>query len=592
METEMMLDHASGILMHVTSLPSRYGIGEFGRPVIEWLDQLVAMRQSIWQVLPLGPTGYGDSPYQSPSAFAGNPMLIGIELLVEARWLSEREAAALMELPDGSVDFERLIPIKSALLQTAAQRFLRYSEGSPARQRFEQFCRREAAWLEDYAVFTALKERETLRPWFDWPEPWRHYSLDHLARARRALEDVVAEKKVLQFFFHEQWLTMRKEAARRRLWILGDIPIFVAHDSAEVWSDRTLFQLNGDGDPTVVAGVPPDYFSATGQRWGNPLYDWPVHQRSGFEWWAKRLGRAMDLYDWVRVDHFRGFVDYWEIPADEPLATRGCWRPSPGRELFESMRQRFGDGLNIVAEDLGVLSEEVTALREAFGFPGMRILQFAFGTDPGAPAFLPEVYVRNTVAYTGTHDNDTVVSWFHEQHAFAGAMRKGEAGLHEAPGPPRKGDPLGDDRSAVAFKGWRGGVSTAGRSGPGQRGPHERPGHHHGQLALAAETGSTHGGNPGPAGRADPGYRSEAGWSDIHMNWTLMDCTRRSRGRGKRHCFGRSAPIPKAAWRFASRHSPHGSWIQRTFDRWMSSLSMNREGTASNLEYQMRHQPI
>jgi len=415
METEMMLDHASGILMHVTSLPSRYGIGEFGRPVIEWLDQLVAMRQSIWQVLPLGPTGYGDSPYQSPSAFAGNPMLIGIEWLVEARWLSEREAAALMELPDGSVDFERLIPIKSALLQTAAQRFLRYSEGSPARQRFEQFCRREAAWLEDYAVFTALKERETLRPWFDWPEPWRHYSLDHLARARRALEDVVAEKKVLQFFFHEQWLTMRKEAARRRLWILGDIPIFVAHDSAEVWSDRTLFQLNRDGDPTVVAGVPPDYFSATGQRWGNPLYDWPVHQRSGFEWWAKRLGRAMDLYDWVRVDHFRGFVDYWEIPADEPLATRGCWRPSPGRELFESMRQRFGDGLNIVAEDLGVLSEEVTALREAFGFPGMRILQFAFGTDPGAPAFLPEVYVRNTVAYTGTHDNDTVVSWFHDQ---------------------------------------------------------------------------------------------------------------------------------------------------------------------------------
>lgn len=411
----MILDLTSGILMHVTSLPSRYGVGEFGRPVIEWLDQLVAMRQSIWQVLPLGPTGYGDSPYQSPSAFAGNPMLIGIEMLREDKWLSEAETAPLTELPAERVDYERLIPIKSALLQTAAQRFLRYSNGTPARQRFEQFCRHEAAWLDDYAVFAALKERETLRPWFDWPEMWCRYSPDLRGRARSLLEDVIAEKKVIQFFFSEQWVAMRKEAARRKLWILGDMPIFVAHDSAEVWCERSLFQLDAAGQPTVVAGVPPDYFSATGQRWGNPLYDWPVHQRFGFGWWARRLGRAMELYDWVRVDHFRGFVDYWEIPVDEPLATRGRWRPSPGRELFDAMRRQFGDGLNIVAEDLGVLSEEVTGLREAFGFPGMRILQFAFGTDPGASTFLPEVYVRNTVAYTGTHDNDTVVSWFHDR---------------------------------------------------------------------------------------------------------------------------------------------------------------------------------
>jgi 4-alpha-glucanotransferase len=411
----MTLDFDSGLLMHVTSLPSRYGVGELGRPVVEWLDEMAEMRQGIWQVLPLGPTGYGDSPYQSPSAFAGNPILIGIELLLEAGWLSEAEAIPLTGLSADRVDYERLIPIKSALLQTAAQRFLRYAEGSPAHQRFRQFCEQERDWLESYAVFTALKERETLRPWFDWPEPWRTYSAAEFARARALLADVVAEKQVIQFFFHEQWGAMRAEAARRHIRILGDIPIFVAHDSAEVWSGRRLFQLDESGQPTVVAGVPPDYFSATGQRWGNPLYDWPVHERSGFEWWARRLMRAMALYDAVRVDHFRGFVDYWEIPADEPLATKGQWRPSPGHQLFKALRDRFGGTLQIVAEDLGVLSREVAGLREAFGFPGMRILQFAFGTDPGAPTFLPEVYVHNTVAYTGTHDNDTVVGWFHDQ---------------------------------------------------------------------------------------------------------------------------------------------------------------------------------
>jgi 4-alpha-glucanotransferase len=411
----MKPDFESGILLHVTSLPSRFGVGEFGSPVLAWLDEMVQMRQTLWQVLPLGPTGYGDSPYQSPSAFAGNPMLIGMELLQQAKWLSAIETAPLTELAQETVDYERLIPIKSALLQTAAQRFLRYAKGDPQWERFELFCEQESEWLESYALFTALKERETLRPWFEWPEQWRHHASADAARASGLLDDVIAEKKVLQFFFHEQWAAMRAAAADRGIRILGDIPIFVAHDSAEVWSERELFLLDREGQPRVVAGVPPDYFSATGQRWGNPLYDWPVHQRTRFEWWARRLGKAMELYDSVRVDHFRGFVDYWEIPADEPLATKGQWRPSPGRELFEAMHERFGDRLRIVAEDLGVLSEEVTGLREAFGFPGMRILQFAFGTDPGAPTFLPEVYVRNTVAYTGTHDNDTVVSWFHDQ---------------------------------------------------------------------------------------------------------------------------------------------------------------------------------
>jgi len=342
-------------------------------------------------------------------------MLIGVETLQQAGWLSEVELLQLEGLASDTVEYEKLIPIKSALLQTAAQRFLRYAEGRPEYERYGQFCDREKDWLHSYAVFTALKERETLRPWFDWPDPWRSFSPDIYARAQRMLGEVIAEKKVLQFFFHEQWAAARQAAAERNIRILGDMPIFVAHDSAEVWSDRRLFQLDADGQPKVVAGVPPDYFSATGQRWGNPLYDWPEHQRTGFQWWAGRLRKAMDLCDGVRVDHFRGFVDYWEIPSDEPLATKGQWRPSPGRELFDTLRQGFGDALQIVAEDLGVLSKEVTALREAFGFPGMRILQFAFGTDPGAQTFLPEVYVPNTVAYTGTHDNDTIVSWFHDR---------------------------------------------------------------------------------------------------------------------------------------------------------------------------------
>lgn len=411
----MTLDFESGILMHVTSLPSRFGVGEFGAPVIAWLDEMVEMRQCIWQVLPLGPTGYGDSPYQSPSSFAGNPLLIGTELLCAQGWLSEPELAPLTQLRSDTVEYEKLIPIKSALLQTAAQRFLARAVDSPERKRFEQFREIEKNWLDDYGVFAAIKEQESLRPWFEWPEPWRTYSAETLNHARLMLAEVIAEKQVLQFFFHEQWSNMREAAVERGIRILGDIPIFVSHDSTEVWANRELFHLDDKGDPTSVAGVPPDYFSATGQRWGNPLYHWPAHERSGFEWWSRRLHRAMELYDWVRVDHFRGFVDYWEIPADEPLATRGRWQPSPGEELFRTMRDSVGDSLHIVAEDLGVLSAEVTRLREQFGFPGMRILQFAFGNDPGAPTFLPEVYVRNTVAYTGTHDNDTVVSWFHDK---------------------------------------------------------------------------------------------------------------------------------------------------------------------------------
>jgi len=401
--------------MHVTSLPSRFGVGELGRPVLSWLDEMAEMQQVVWQVLPLGPTGYGDSPYQSPSAFAGNPLLIGLEILCEEGWLHRAELEPLESLSKALVDYEKLIPIKSALLQTATQRFLTTPPGHEARKDFHSFCVDESSWLENYALFAALKDRECLRPWWEWPAEFRDFTDKNVESARKLVTDVVEEKKVQQFFFYRQWTAMCQAAADRNITILGDMPIFVAHDSAEVWSGRQMFHLDPDGQPTVIAGVPPDYFSATGQRWGNPLYNWTLHKQDDFAWWTSRLRRALALHDSIRIDHFRGFVDYWEIPASETSALNGRWMPSPGKALFETVEKNLGEQLPIIAEDLGVLSQEVASLREEFGFPGMRILQFAFGTDPLAHTFLPEAYVQNCVAYTGTHDNDTVVGWFHDE---------------------------------------------------------------------------------------------------------------------------------------------------------------------------------
>lgn len=408
----MIFDSASGILLHPTALPGPYGIGEFGQPVIDWLDQLVAMGQTFWQVLPLGPTGYGDSPYQSPSSFAGNPLLISIGLLCEEGWLTREEVEPLTRLPSDHVQFEPLIPMKTALLHQAARRVLALPDGHDLRRQFRSFCESEAWWLDDFAVFASLKERHDLKPWFEWPAPDRNQGP---GRRPFDLTRAIEQIKVLQFLFHEQWQAMRGAAQRRGIRIIGDIPIFVAHDSAEVWASRDLFQLDAAGQPTVVAGVPPDYFAVAGQRWGNPLYEWAVHQADDFAWWRRRIGKALDLYDAVRVDHFRGFVDYWEIPASEPTAIKGHWRPAPGRELFTVLREEFGDRLQIIAEDLGVMSRQVDELRDAFGFPGMRVLQFAFGTDPRSKRFLPQAYVRNCVACTGTHDNDTIVGWFNDK---------------------------------------------------------------------------------------------------------------------------------------------------------------------------------
>lgn len=397
------------MLLHPTSLPGAGGIGELGQEARNWVDFLAAAGQRLWQVMPLGPTGYGDSPYQCFSAFAGNPYLIDTTALVAAGWLEEAALAELAELPRDRVDFGAIYQRKVALLAEAAGRFLASPEGSEHGP-FGAFCRANAAWLDDYALFMALKEEAGGSGWGDWPETLRRREPDALAAASARLAPGVARHKVWQYWFAEQWRVLRAYAKGRGVRVIGDMPIFVALDSADVWANPELFVLDAAGRPTVVAGVPPDYFSATGQRWGNPLYRWDVMRARGFAWWTERLRATLELVDIVRVDHFRGFAAYWEIPAEEPTAVRGRWVDAPGRELFEALRAGLGE-LPIIAEDLGVITPDVEALRDEFALPGMKVLQFAFGGDAHDP-YLPHNYVKNCVVYTGTHDNDTTLGWY------------------------------------------------------------------------------------------------------------------------------------------------------------------------------------
>lgn len=409
----MLFSRESGILLHPTSLPGKYGIGDLGAETIAWLDHLVAAGQKLWQVLPLGPTGYGDSPYQGLSSFAGNPMLISLDLLVENELLDAEALEIIPRLPDGGVYFEKVIQPKQALLQKAAQRFL-YEVPVKRLRDYVAFCEKESWWLDDFALYVAIKERQKLRPWADWPEEYRRRDPEAMSHARERLFDAIEEQKALQFFFFQQWTAVRKAANERGIRIVGDMPIFVAHDSADVWASPELFQLDDQGQPTVIAGVPPDYFSKTGQRWGNPLYRWDLMAEDGYAWWKKRVSKTLELVDIVRVDHFRGFAAYWEIPADEPTAINGKWVDGPGKPFFEEIVKAFGETLPILAEDLGNITEDVIALRDDFNMPGMRILQFAFGTDPMKHTFLPDAYIENCIAYSGTHDNDTVCGWFHD----------------------------------------------------------------------------------------------------------------------------------------------------------------------------------
>jgi 4-alpha-glucanotransferase len=419
----MKFERASGVLLHPTSLPGPYGIGEIGPEAYRFADFLQATGQKIWQILPLGPTSYGDSPYQSPSTFAGNPLWISFDLLVEDQLLTPAQLDSFPSFPANQVDFGPVIIARMKVLETVCVHFS--NNASPVLQaEFEAFCAQNASWLDDYALFAALKDAHGGVPWTQWAPELAQRAPGALVAARKKYDVEIRNMRIIQFLFEHQWKRLRAYCAERRIKFVGDIPIFVAHDSADVWAHPGLFFLKPDGHPSVVAGVPPDYFSATGQLWGNPLYNWKAHKAQNYDWWMARLQRVLKMVDIVRIDHFRGFEAYWEVPGDAPTAMNGKWIKGPDRHIFDVLRSRMGE-LPIIAEDLGVITDEVDALRDHCGFPGMRILQFAFGTDERAAEFRPESYPPHCCVYTGTHDNDTTVGWFHSQ-AGEGSTRTQE----------------------------------------------------------------------------------------------------------------------------------------------------------------------
>jgi len=401
---------ASGILLHPTSLPGPFGIGDLGPSAYQFVDFLNNAKQKLWQVLPLNPTGYGDSPYQTFSAFAGNPLLISIDELLEQGVLGRADVAIKRRFPEDAVDFGAVIPYKYKVLQHAAANFFA-SATAQQRSEFETFCTSNAHWLTDYALFMAAKAQHEGAMWTKWaPTQRRRRSSAWQEWCDRAHNQIAAHRYA-QFEFFRQWERLKRYCSDRGIRIMGDIPIYVALDSSDVWSHPEMFDLDEEGFPTKIAGVPPDYFSATGQLWGNPIYRWDVMKRDGYSWWIARFAAALKRFDILRLDHFRGFEAYWEVPAGETTATNGRWVPGPGAELFEVLEQQFGE-LPIVAENLGVITPAVEAIRMRFGFPGMALLQFAFGIDPQGPSFRPHNYVRELVAYTGGHDNDSTVGWW------------------------------------------------------------------------------------------------------------------------------------------------------------------------------------
>jgi 4-alpha-glucanotransferase len=429
----MSFPRTSGILLHPTSLPSRGGIGDFGPAAYQFVDSLASACQGLWQVLPLGPLGYGNSPYSSTSAFAGNPLLISLERLASYGWI-DREKIAHLESESGPVAYDRIFGAKLPLLFEAGRGFIA-SASAGARERFERFCEENAWWLDDFVLFDALRSRHKLASWNEWPAELARREESALARTRKDLADDLKVRSALQFAFYEQWQALRRYCSERKIRIAGDVAIFVNYDSADVWMHRDLFRLNGNLESEVVSGVPPDFFSKTGQRWGNPLYRWDVMKEQGYQWWIQRLRWATRNSDYIRLDHFRGFDQFWEIPAGDPTAINGCWVDGPKDDLFHKLREALG-GLPFFAEDLGYITPEVHALRERLQIPGMAVLQFGFG-DEGAHMYLPH-RALGKVIYTGTHDNDTTVGWFesgageHERRNAECYLGRSDDGIHWA----------------------------------------------------------------------------------------------------------------------------------------------------------------
>jgi 4-alpha-glucanotransferase len=401
---------ASGVLLHPTSLPGAYGIGTLGAQALAFIDWLAAAEQSYWQICPLVPTGYGDSPYQGFSAFAGNPNLIDLDELVESGLLSREDLRSLSVLPDAYVDFGRLIPGRTEVLRRGWTRFSAGQKSGYSMDEFDSFRRSAAYWLDDFCMFMVLKNIHHGISWDQWDDRFRLRDNAALESARRNNIDEIGFHGFLQFLFHCQWRTVKTAAGDRGIRIIGDLPIFISFDSSDCWARPELFQLDENRRPTGVAGVPPDYFSATGQLWGNPLYNWDRMSSDGFSWWISVLQDKLKAYDVLRIDHFRGFAAYWSVPFGESTAVNGEWVPAPGRELFGKVRDTLGD-LPIIAEDLGVITEDVVALIEECGYPGMKVLQFAFDSSEQND-YLPHNFDKHSVVYTGTHDNDTSAGWF------------------------------------------------------------------------------------------------------------------------------------------------------------------------------------
>ncbi len=425
-------NRTAGVLLHPTSLPGRYGIGDLGDELIAFLDWAASAGMRVWQVLPLNPPGYGNSPYGCVSSFAGNPLLISPQRLLQASLLPEHAADDVQPFDDDAhVDFDAVTALKRRLLELSWRHF---NDNAPDDQRsaltvFEW----ENVWLDDWALFAALKDRHARKPWAAWSPELASRDPATLAIAASELSEAIRFHKYVQWLFFTQWTAVREAAAARHVRIMGDVPIYVAGDSADVWSNRELFQLDPNGQPIVVAGVPPDYFSATGQRWGNPLYRWDVLRATRYRWWVSRIRASLRFADIVRLDHFRGFAAYWEIPASEPTAVHGRWMPGPGKALFDAIRESLGE-LPLVAEDLGFITPEVHALRHAIGVPGMKILQFAFA-QVNSP-HLPHSYEPLTVVYTGTHDNDTARGWFEnadDEEQQRARLYLGLAGIDDEP---------------------------------------------------------------------------------------------------------------------------------------------------------------
>ncbi len=406
------LKRSSGLLLHPTSFAGPFGIGEISSEAYKWIDFLVAAKQSIWQILPLGPTGYGNSPYQTASVFAGNPLMIDPIRLASEGYISESDLQNAPSFPVERVDFESVIDWKMPLLLNA---YSQLKADSPDAKSFEKFCQKhDERWLHEFARFMAIKAYHDKIAWWDWPDAHKLRQKKAMTAIEKELHHEIMAHKFLQFQFFKQWNDLKRYANQNGIQIMGDIPIYVASDSAEVWANQSSFYLDETGNPTVVAGVPPDHFSEYGQLWGNPIYRWDVMAKNDFKWWCERVEVTMECVDLLRFDHFRGFEAYWAVPFGEETAVNGEWIKGPGRALFDALKENVGD-IPIIAEDLGFITPGVLALRDHYNFPGMKILQFAFHGDPEEP-FLPHNFDKNCIAYSGSHDNDTTRGWFEKAH--------------------------------------------------------------------------------------------------------------------------------------------------------------------------------